>query len=504
MRGKVYLVGAGPGDIGLITVKGLNCLRRADVVVYDRLANEKLLDFANADAELIYVGKSAETHAMQQHQINQILIDKAGEVKTVVRLKGGDPFVLGRGAEEVEELAANGIPYEIVPGVSSALAGPAYAGIPVTHRKLASSFAVVTGHEDASKSTSTINWEKLATGTGTLVFLMGMGKLEGIVEKLIECGRSPETPVALIEQATTSRQRTVTGTLNSILQKANDAGLGPPGIIVVGDVVGVRDRLAWFDNRPLFARKILVTRAKRQANALSKLLLERGAKPVEWPVIEPGELSNYEKLHSAISRLNSFDWVLFTSVNAVEAFWKRLRALGFDARWFRDILIGAIGPATCRALESRGLFPDLIPDKYTTEGLVEGLARRGIHGSHILIPRSDIAPDDLVRGLVRLGAEPYEVAAYSTRLPESGNEGARQMLMDGQIDVITFTSSSTVNGLLRALGDDWHMANKAKIACIGPRTAATCRSSGLRVDLIAQEETIQGLVHAVEQYYSQS
>lgn len=289
-HGTVYLVGAGPGDVGLITDRGLECLKRADVVVYDRLIDNRVLDFARPDAELVYVGKVSGTHAKEQHEINQILVDKAGLDKIVVRLKGGDPFVLGRGGEEAEALHASQIPFEIVPGVSSATAVPAYAGIPVTHRGLASSFAVVTGHEDPTKDISNVDWEKLATGADTLVCLMGMGNLPHIVEQLLRYGKAPDTPVALIRHGTTPRQETLVGTLGTIVEAAERKGFEPPVVIVVGEVVGLRERLAWFDNRPLFGKRVLVTRSRTQASAFSRLLAERGADPVELPVIETRDL----------------------------------------------------------------------------------------------------------------------------------------------------------------------------------------------------------------------
>ena len=502
MKGKVYIVGAGPGDPGLITVKGMECLRQAEVVVYDRLIDDSFLDAAPAEAEMIYVGKSAKVHAREQHEINQILIDKAGEGKTVVRLKGGDPFVLGRGGEECEELAANGIPYEVVPGISSAIASPAYAGIPVTHRQVASSFAVVTGHEDPSKELSSINWENLANGVDTLIFLMGMGNLPSIVEKLIECGRSPDLPVALIRYGTTLEQQTLTATLSTIVEKAEKAGFEPPVAIVVGEVVNLREKLKWFENRPLFGRRVLVTRARTQASSLSKLLAERGAQPIELPAIEIRDLPDMTELDRSIRDIPSFGWVIFTSANGVEAVWNRLVTSGTDARQFGSVKIGAIGPATALALEERGLYPDFMPAEYTSKGILDGLSERDIKGCRILLPRADIAPKDMAEGLASLGAEPVEVAAYLTRPPLAIAEKARQMLLDGKIDVITFASSSTVTNLINALGDDWQAVQNAQIACIGPVTASTAEKAGLKVDIVAGEQTIPGLVRTIEEAYS--
>ena len=499
-QGKVYLVGAGPGDPGLLTAKGLECLKRADIIVYDYLIDNGLLDFTRPDAEVIYVGKSSKTHAREQHEINQILVDKAREGKVVVRLKGGDPFVLGRGGEEAEALFANQIPFELVPGISSALAVPAYAGIPVTHRHVASSFAVTTGHEDPAKDISSINWEKLATGVDTLVCLMGMGNLASIVEALLEGGKEPDTPVAVIRQGTTLQQQTLTGTLATIVGAAERADFQPPVVIVIGGVVGLRQKLAWFDNRPLFGKRVLVTRPRNQASVLSRLLGECGAEPVELPAIEIEDIPDPGELDKAILSLPDYHWVLFTSANGVDAFWRRLRALNLDARWFQHVRIGAIGPATAEALVVRGLYPDLLPEEHTSEGIVAGLAAIGIAGIRILLPRSDIAPTALIHRLIELGAEPHEVAAYLARPPAESISRAKQMFLDGKIDIITFTSSSTVTNLLAALGGELRAAKQAKIACIGPITAAAVEKAGLTVDITAPEHTIPGLVAAIELY----
>jgi len=500
-KGKVYIVGAGPGDIGLITVKGLDCIKRADVIVYDNLINPQLLESAHPDAELIYAGKSFEGHAKEQHEINQLLIDKANEGNTIVRLKGADPFVLGRGGEEAEALAENRIEFEIVPGISSAIAGPAYAGIPVTHRGIASSFAVVTGHEDPSKEETSINWEKLATGVDTLVFLMGMNNLPHIVDKLIECGRSPETSVALIRHGTTPQQKTLTGTLDTIVEMSQQADFKPPVVIIIGEVVKLRDKLAWFENRPLFGKRVLVTRARAQASALSKLLIERGAEPIELPTIEIHDAPETNELDRAILELPEYDWIIFTSANGVIAFWRRIRALNLDSRWLHYVNLGAIGPATADALEYQGIHPDFIPKEYTSDGILVEFARKNINGQKILLPRADIAPKDLVEGLTALGALPYEVTAYTTRQPPELISQVREKIAERNVDVITFTSSSTVTNFLNSLGNNRNILNRATIACIGPLTASTAREAGLNVNIVAQEQTIPGLVEAIEDFY---
>ena len=500
-RGKVYLVGAGPGDPGLITVKGLKCLKKADVIIYDRLIDDSLLEEAPPKTERIYVGKGRGCHAMEQKEINLLMVGKAREGKTVVRLKGGDPFVLGRGGEEAEVLAANKIPYEIVPGVSSAYAVPAYAGIPVTHRRLASSFTVITGHEAPEKGESSIAWDKISTSSDTLVFLMGMENLAHIVNQLIQNGKPSSTPVAVISQGTSSRQGTLVGTLEDIVSRAKQEGFEPPAVIVVGEVVQLREQLRWFDNRPLFGKRILVTRAEHQANELSRLLMELGAIPVEMPVIKIGPPRTWKKLDQAIMNLRSYGWIIFTSVNAVEVFWKRLYALELDSRWLDDTKIGAIGPVTARALEEKGIRPDYLPEIYTSQGFLAGLKKKDIAGHRVLLPRADIAGNELAEGLIKLGAEVHQVTAYKTAPTKKGVSQGKQMLLKGKIDVITFTSASTVNSLLAILGQKWEVIKRAKLAGIGPNTATVLAQKGLKADIVAKEHTIPGLVEAIEKHF---
>ncbi|MBA7504225.1 Siroheme synthase [subsurface metagenome] len=500
-RGKVYLVGAGPGDPGLLTVKGLDCLKQADVVIYDRLLDDSLLGTARPNAEKLYVGKSARCHSMEQEAINRLLVEKAQQGKIVVRLKGGDPFVLGRGGEEAEALAMKHVPFEVVPGVSSALAVPAYAGIPVTHRRLASSFTVVTGHEAADKDESTIAWDKLSTCADTLVFLMAVGNLGHIVDRLIQNGRPPSTPVAVIANGTSHRQQTIVGTLEDIVSRAEQENFQPPAVIVVGEVVRLRERLRWFDSQPLFGKRILVTRARHQASQLSQLLLKRGAVPIEMPAIEIQPPPTHDGLDQAILNLKNYHWIIFTSANGVDAFFHRLCSLNLDARWLKDVRIGAIGSATASALEQRGLRADCVPKKYTSKSLLAQLQHQDITGCRVLLPRADIAGKELTLGLAQLGAEVHEVTAYRTAPDTRGVSQAKQMLLAGQIDIIAFTSSSTVANLVAALGKKREAMNKALIACIGPKTAATATKAGLRVDIVAQKHTIPGLVEAMEQYF---
>lgn len=499
--GKVYLVGAGPGDSGLITQKGLECLAQADVVIYDHLLDEGLLDSAPPKAERLYVGKSASGHTREQVEINQLLAEKAKEGKIVVRLKGGDPFVLGRGGEEAEALVYNHIPFEVVSGVSSAVAVPAYAGIPVTHRGLASSFAVVTGHEDPNKAGSSIDWEKLATGVDTLVFLMGTKNLPEIVAKLAGHGRPLDTPVAVIKDGTRPGQKVVVGSLKNIVDRVKGQSMGPPTITVVGEVVRLREKLRWFDNRPLSGKRILVTRARHQASVLSKLLSEHGAQPVELPTIDIQRVSDTRELDRAISNLAQYQWILFTSVNGVEAFFEQLHNSKLDTRALNSLKIGSIGPATAKALEQKGIVPDYCPDVYTTEGLIDGLRGKDIAGQRFLLPRANIADEELSKALTQRGAEVHEIAVYKTASVKGIASRVKETLSSGQIDVITFTSSSTVANFVAAFGDKAIVISSTKVACIGPKTAETAARAGLKIDIIATEHTIPGLVAAIEKYF---
>ena len=499
--GKVYLVGAGPGDPGLITVKGLACLAKADVIIYDRLIDDSLFEEASPRSEKIYVGKGRGCHAMEQKEINLLLIDKARQGKTVVRLKGGDPYVFGRGGEEAEIMAANNISFEVVPGVSSAYAVPAYAGIPVTHRRLASSFTVITGHEDPEKGESSIDWSKISSGSDTLVFLMGMGNLTHIVSKLIENGRPPSNPVAVISHGTSPNQRTIVATLEDISARAQKEGFEPPAVIVVGEVVKLRDQIRWFDNLPLFGKRVLITRAEHQNKELNRLLVERGAAPVELPVIKIGPPGSWTELDEAIGNLKKYNWIIFTSVNAVDTFWRRLEAKKLDARQFNGIKIAAIGPATTGALEVRGLRPDYVPRTYTSQGLLAGLKKQDIAGRRFLLPRADIAGNELNDGLIKLGAKVHQVTAYRTARVARPVSQAKQALLKGEIDVVTFTSASTVNGLLDMLGRKWQVIQRAKLACIGSNTAAVLVEKGLKPDIVAREHTMAGLVIAIEEYF---
>ena len=496
--GMVYLVGAGPGDPKLITVKGLNCIGKADVLVYDRLVSPRLLQHAPAGAELIYVGKLPDRHTMKQEEINKLLALKAGQGKIVVRLKGGDPFVFGRGGEEAEVLAAENIPFEIVPGVTSAVAVPAYAGIPVTHRGVASSFTVVTGHEDPEKESSDIDWKALAANPGTNLFLMGMGNLPLIVERLLAEGMAPDTPVALVHRGTEAGQRTLVGTLADIVEKAKEADFRHPAIIVTGAVVMLRDKLEWFEKKPLFGRRILVTRAREQASGFAEKLELLGAETVEFPVIKIAPPDDNGPLDRALARLESYRWIIFTSENGVKSFFNRLREKGGDIRDLKGASICAIGPKTKETLEERGLRVDYVPSEYRAEAVVEQLQGKVKAGDQVLLPRADIARSVLPEALTEMGAKVDNVHAYRTVRGDGNVPLLKERLAAGEIDMITFTSSSTVRNMLDMLGEK---PDQVALAAIGPITAETIRDYGLDVAVEAEEYTIDGLIEAILNYW---
>ena len=495
--GIVYIVGAGPGDPGLITVKGADALRRADVVVYDRLSSPQLLDLAPAGAQRVFMGKEPDTPGAFQKEINRTLAAAALDGKTVVRLKGGDPFVFGRGGEEAAALRAAGVRFEVVPGITSAIAVPAYAGVPVTQRGVASAFTVVTGSEDPSKPESALDWEALAKVPGTLVVLMGWRSLSGIVRSLLANGRSPGTPVAVTQWGTLPKQRTVAGTLSDIIAKGDEAGLTSPVVTVIGDVAGLRDELRWFDTGPLFGMRVLVTRSRQQASVLGQLLTAEGAEPIELPTIEIAPLEDFGPLDDALERIGSYAWAVFTSTNGVDAAFGRLTEAGRDARWLGGVRVAAIGPATASALAHRGVAADYVPDTFTTEAVAEGFGRLDVAGARVLLLRADIAPEALAEGLQRHGAEVDSVAAYRTLKPADAGGRARELLGSGSIDVATFTSSSTVRNLVELLGTERALLERVRIASIGPVTSATARELGLQVDVEAHEHTVPGLVRAL-------
>lgn len=506
--GKVYLVGAGPGDPGLITVRGKKLLERAEVVVYDYLASKKLLKHAPASAELIYVGKKGGVkHTHTQEEINQMLVDHALAGKTVVRLKGGDPFIFGRGGEEVEKLYEAGAPFEVVPGVTSATAAATYAGIPITHRDYTASVAFVTGHEDPTKENSNIDWSKLSTGAGTLVIYMGIKNLPIIVENLVKYGRDPKTPVAVVRWASTPEQRSVVGTLETITQVVADAEVKPPALIIVGEVVKLRDSIDWFEKRPLFSKKIIVTRTREQASDLVAGLEEFGANCLEYSTIHIKPVDSYEILDGELERLKEYHWILFTSLNGVKYFFERLYSKGMDARDLKGSDLAVVGKSTADLLLRYGLNADLIPSTFTGEGLAESLLDQGVEGRNILIPRALHGRKILPETLRGAGAQVTVAPVYENCPAEGDKETLRGELENGGVEMITFTSSSTVRNFLTMLDAEnqeelQQILTGIKIAAIGPITAKTVTDNGLQVDIQPEEFTIPGLIQSIVEYYS--
>jgi uroporphyrinogen III methyltransferase/synthase len=495
----VHLVGAGPGDPKLLTLRGREVLERADVVLYDSLIGDELLKFCRGDADKIFVGKRAGQHALSQDEINALIIEHARKNKSVCRLKGGDPFVFGRGGEEVLACVENGIPFEIVPGVSSAIAAPAYAGIPVTHREIARSFAVVTGHtksEDAPPENLPV--------ADTLVVLMGVRALGKIVQSLVAQGHTPSTPVAVVRWGTTTRQQVVTGTLETIEAEGARADLKSPALIVVGEVVKLREKFAWFDNastRPLWGQTVAVTRAREQASNLVAGLQQLGARVLECPTIRIAALeeAEYSALDEAIENLRSFDWVVFTSRNGVEHFRARLKKRGKDVRAFGSAKLAAIGPATRDALAAMGLEADFVPESSISEDVAEGLIALGVAGKRVLIARAVQSRAVLEAKLREAGADVDVAFCYRTVPDHSNAPTVREKIEAGEVDWITFTSSSTVRNFLDAVGEGVLRAQRGsfKIACIGPITEKTARECGLAPDVVAEAASVEALVEAL-------
>jgi uroporphyrinogen III methyltransferase / synthase len=507
--GKVYLVGAGPGDPNLITVKGRACLEEADVILYDRLVSPSLINRIPPHVEKVYVGKLPNRHLRPQEEINELLIRYAMEGKTVTRLKGGDPFVFGRGGEEAEALAAHGIPFEIVPGVTSAIAVPAYAGIPVTHREYTTSFAVVTGHEDPLKGYSSIDWQQIGASKGTTVFLMGVGQLRSITARILEHGGQPQTPVALIRWGTRVEQETLTGTLDTIADLAEAHAFKGPAVIVIGEVVRLRSKIAWFEQKPLFGKRIVVTRARKQASALSEQIERLGGEAYEFPVIEIVTPKDLQPLQDALRSIGSFQWVVFTSANGVDACFRQMQEMRLDIRSWANVKVAAIGDKTADVLAKRGLIADLVPASFVAEALVESLLPMLKKGDRVLLPRADIARKHLPEALRSHGCDVVEVDAYETKRVADGASELVEMLQKRAVHYVTFTSSSTVRNFLETIreqaGEEADALLKSvKTACIGPITAATASELGLHVDIVASTYTIEGLVEAVVKDSSES
>jgi uroporphyrinogen III methyltransferase/synthase len=496
-RGTVYLVGAGPGDPGLLTVRARDLLARCDTVVYDALANQSLLAEARArGAELHFVGKrGGDERSARQDSINELLVRLGASGRLVVRLKGGDPLVFGRGSEEAQALAAAGVPFEIVPGVTAGVAAAAYAGIPVTHRGLATSVTFVTGHEDPAKDEHQTDWAALARAGGTIVLYMGVKRLPHIVESLAAGGMPLSTPAAAIEWGTHPRQRTVLATVDTIVDRMLAERIAAPVIVIVGEVAALREEIAWFDRRPLFGRRVVVTRATEQAGSLVRQLAELGAEVLEMPAmrVEPLDAA---PLARAVERLTEYQWLMFTSQNAVRLFWDALRAAGRDARALAGLRLCAVGPATADALAAHGIVPDVTPERFVAEGILEAMRGRGdVHAARVLYAAAEGARDVLPRGLRAMGAQ-VEVLPLYRSVPDGEHaEELRAALEEGRVDAVTFASASAVRGFVDAVGAE--AAARAPGVSIGPVTTEAARDAGLRVAAEADEATVPSLAAAV-------
>ncbi len=502
--GTVYLVGAGPGDPKLLTLRGKELLEHAEVVIYDYLANAALLDFAKPESELIYVGKKGGSRSSEhQDKINDLMIAAAKQGKTVVRLKGGDPFIFGRGGEEVEALSAAEIPFEVIPGISSAIAVPTYAGIPLTHRERASSFTVMTGHEDPEKPGNQDNQASLTAGADTLVYLMAMGNLAKVVNKLLDKGQSADTPIALIQWGSYPYQRTLIGTLGNIIEKSKQEGMKPPVVVVLGEVVSLREQTNWFESRPLFGKRILVTRARPQATAFLDMLAEHGAEAIAFPTLQIVPPSDWASIDEAIDQIESYDTIIFTSVNGVVSFRNRLKTRDKDLRIMKGIRLCAIGPRTAEAIVDWGLHVDLTPQTFTAEGLLAALAVDGFSGRHFLVPRAEEAREVLPEEIRRLGGSIDIAPVYKAIQPDCEPEKMASLLSRGPIDMLTFASSSTLKNFIAMVGRDnmdSYFKNTA-IACIGPITAKTAEGFGLKVAVMPNDYTFVAMTTAIVDYY---
>jgi len=498
MKGKVYIVGAGPGDIGLFTVKGLKCLQNADVVVYDFHLNAQVLNYISHDAEFIYAGKRGGKHDMTQDMINQTLVEKAMEGKTVCRLKGGDPFVFGRGGEEAEVLAKEGIEFEVVPGISSSIAAPAYAGIPLTHRCYSSSFAVVPGYEDVTKQESSIDWAKLATGVGTIVFLMTVKNISMVCQRLIENGRNPDTPVAVIRWGTRADQNTLVSTLKSITELVKENEIKPPAVMVVGEVVRLRETLKWYEKKPLFGQRVLVTREHAVG---FEPLAELGAEIIEFRTIEIVPPDDWTELDRAIEKIDSYTWLIFTSANGVKFFFQRLIDKDRDIRELKGVNICAVGTKTASAIRNYGIKVDLVPEKFSAEGLIEVFTKdseQGLKGIKILLPRAETAREVFPRRVRELGGEIDVFTAYKTVKPEVHGKRLKRFLKEGKISIATFTSAATFNNYMEIMGEDaLGLLKDVIIAVIGPVTAKAVEDAGLKVHIMPEEATVDAMVKEI-------
>lgn len=501
-KGTVYLVGAGPGDPRLITLRALDCISNAEVLVYDRLVNPVILDFAPQGAEKIFVGKRPGLHALPQEEINQLLAEKAMANKIVVRLKGGDPFVFGRGGEEAELLAKKGVPFEIIPGITSAVAVPAYAGIPVTHRDFVSAFSVITGHEE-EKESSALDWDKLAQSEDTLIFLMGIKNLPSIVQNLLSRGKSPNTPVALIRWGTLTRQEVLEGTLEDIVSQVEERDFKPPAVTIIGRVVGLREKLQWWEKKLLFGRSVVITRPRHLQKSFREKILDLGGEPVFFPTVEVIPPPDNVELDWCLDRIGEFRWIVFTSIHGVQFFFRHLREREIDFRDLKGVKLAAIGPKTREAVEDLGLKVEFQPGEYRAEAVAEGLRDLLHPGEKILLPRADLARPELAQALEKMGMAVKEVTAYCNVLPGDDADFPWEDLMEQEErPIITFTSSSTVTNFFRLLGKKRGslLAGHAILASIGPITSETIKGFGFSVDIQATSYTMEGLLEAILEY----
>lgn len=507
MKGKVYIVGAGPGDIGLLTVKGLRCLQRAEVVVYDFHLNAQILNYINHDAEFIYAGKRGGQHSKTQAEINRMLVKRAKKGKTICRLKGGDPFVFGRGGEEAEALSKEGIEFEIVPGVSSAVAAPAYAGIPLTHRLYSSSLAVVPGYEDVTKKESSIDWSSLAKGIGTVVFLMTVKNIALVCKRLVENGRHQDTPVAVIRWGTRADQKTIVDKLKNIAKTVKEKDVRPPAVMVVGEVVKLRESLKWYEKKPMFGQRILVT---REHSGGFEALEELGAEIIEFPTVRIVPPANWTELDAAIDRIESYNWIVLTSVNGVKFFFGRLFEVNRDIRDLKGINICAVGLKTAAEIKKYGLKVDLVPEEFNAEGLIEAFIKdvRGqgsgvrdkknsefLKGMRFLLPRAKVAREIFPEKVRELGGKVDVVTAYRAVKPEFHGKRLKRFFKEGKISVATFTSAATFNNFVSIMGRDASRFLKdVVIAVIGPVTEKAVKKAGLKVSIMPKQATIEAMV----------
>jgi len=499
MQGKVYLLGAGSGDLELITLKALNCLKKADVVIYDSLINKKILSFANKKAEMLFVGKRCGKHSLPQEEINSLLLDKALEHKTIVRLKGGDPFIFGRGGEEALFLNQKGIIFEIISGVSSYYSAAAYAGIPVTHRGISSSFHVISGHNFCDSSGKIEELEILAKLKGTLIFLMGLSNIKNITETLIKFGKSLDTPAAVILNGTMPSQITIVGTLENISQKYDECkDNSAPGVIIVGEVVNLRENLCWFEKKPLWSRKIIVTRAKSQNRGFLQKIEELGAEALEFPVIEINPIADDQNIVNMYKKLALYDWIVFTSVNAVEIFIKKLISNNLDIRDLGNAKLCAIGEATAEALEKKLLKVEIMPDEFVSESFAETTKANIKEGERVLMPCAEDSREILSAELSHNGILIDVVHLYETVLPEYDREELKTIL--DEADSITFTSSSTVINFLTIMNNErLKFPHNLKVYCLGPITSETATKNNINVYKTADEYTIDELINVLTQ-----